>query len=645
MTLIQTIRLITKKLTIMKKRYYMMTLCVAVVMAACMLTSCTKEDTAMEPNIPTTPSTAYHMTMTLAAKGNAGTRSVDVDGHTAWQVGEQINMNYHIMKSNGEVYYDIPITITQVNSDGSAVAEGDVAVMENGTEIFFTYPYGNNRIYCDQKGTIEDVSAHYDIADGVGTAQVNGTKITFANPVSLKHKVSICRFVLSIGSMGGSGFEPSDEEFATLTIKTSNDYTYTITSDRVKAGGGTRGFMHGDEIYVAMEPITNQNLTFSVNGASATYKAATANGTLVAGKMYTNIPITLKRVATQTVVIPAGGSLTLNGDHINVSSGPAILCEGDATITLTGVSTAVTTAYGKAGIQAGPAGSTLTIQGSGSLTATGASDGAGIGSGESTTCGNIVIAGGTVTALGGNRSAGIGTGGNGSYCGDITISGGTVVAKGDPASTAARDSGGAGIGSGGGYRSSSDGTVCGKITITGGDVTATGGSGCAGIGSGTSYGCTSSHYFSSCGDIEISGGTVIANGGYQAAGIGSGVMDDVNNYKSTKCGNILISGGTVTATGGNHAIAIGSGKRVSGSVQFFCGTITITEGITKIVANNEYGPARPVGATNFGSACRSVTIDGVTYDNPYDVPEAETEKYPHLKLTNDGDQIYTIQPR
>lgn len=623
----------------MKKRYYMMTLCVAVMMAACMLTSCTKEDTAMEPNIPTTPSTAYHMMMTLAAKGNAGTRSVDANGHTAWQVGEQINMNYHIMKSNAKVYYDIPITITQVNSDGSAVAEGDVAVMENGTEIFFTYPYGNNSIYSEQKGTIEDVSAHYDIADGVGTAQVNGTKITFANPVSLMHKVSICRFVLSIGSMGGSGFEPSDEEFATLTIKTSNDYTYTITSDRVKAGGGTRGFMHGDEIYVAMEPITNQNLTFSVNGASATYKAATANGTLVAGKMYTNIPITLKRVATQTVVIPAGGSLTLNGDHINVSSGPAILCEGDATITLTGASTAVTTAYGKAGIQAGPAGTTLTILGSGSLTTTANSGGAGIGSSKEGSCGNIVIAGGTVTALGNaGGGAGIGCGGGqGATCGDITISSGTVVARGNISYP--EETGGAGIGSGNGTNS-----TCGNITISGGTVTAFGAEYCAGIGSGC---CRDSNVdnLAKCGNITISGGTVTATGGYYAAGIGSGYVNNNGGYFS-KCGNILISGGTVMPYGGNTGAAIGTGylKSIDGYYTYpFCGTITITENITKIQGATTAPRYIGLNGRGGGPNCGKVTIDGEEFPST-SVPYPYT--FTHLKLySTDGGNGFAITHR
>lgn len=426
-------------------------------------------------------------------------------------------------------------------------------------------------------------------------------------------------------------FQPVGEgetDVITFTVKDTNNKEY-IATKTAPAGG----FQNG-KFYTSTIELTDKTkvLSGNINISTIDY-AVIADGSTLTGTLSGNHEIS----------IADGASVTLNDVTLSSSAQAGIVCKGSATITLVGTNNVSSSKSGCAGIQAGSAGSTLTIQGSGSLTATGASGGAGIGSGQSTTCGNIVIAGGTVTASGGVRSAGIGSGGNGSYCGDITISGGTVVAKGDPASTAADDSGGAGIGSGGGYRSSSAGTVCGKITITGGTVTATGGSGCAGIGSGTSYDSDVYTEPSSCGDIEISGGTVIANGGYQAAGIGSGVIDGENtNGKYTKCGNILISGGTVTATGGLGAIAIGSGRLKSGSVLFYCGTITITEGITKIVANNEWGPERPVGTSTTGADCRSVTIDGVTY-KPIYVPEAET--YTHLKLTNDGHKIYTIEPK
>ena len=56
-------------------------------------------------------------------------------------------------------------------------------------------------------------------------------------------------------------------------------------------------------------------------------------------------------------------------------------------------------------------GETLTIDGTGSLTASSNGRGAGIGGGCKIDCGNIVINGGGITAAGGSNAAGIGSGG------------------------------------------------------------------------------------------------------------------------------------------------------------------------------------------------------------------------------------------
>jgi len=103
---------------------------------------------------------------------------------------------------------------------------------------------------------------------------------------------------------------------------------------------------------------------------------------------------------------------------------------------------------------------TLTILGSGSLTASSNGYCAGIGGGDGVDCGNITITGGTINATGGYKAAGIGSGIK-SSCGNITITGGTVNATGGDYA--------AGIGSGGGTDSSGYGTYyasCGNITIT-----------------------------------------------------------------------------------------------------------------------------------------------------------------------------------
>lgn len=257
------------------------------------------------------------------------------------------------------------------------------------------------------------------------------------------------------------------------------------------------------------------------------------------------------------ISIADGASVILKGVDIKGYNGEnykwaGLTCAGDATIILADGSTNTVNGFYKdyPGIFIAE-GKTLTIQGSGSLTATGGgatySYAAGIGGAKNIACGNIVIEGGTVTATGGGAGAGIGSGQD-SSCGDISISGAANV-------TAKGAGGGAGIG--GGNR----GTV-GAISISGtANVTATGGDNGAGIGSGNS-------------------GTV------------SGI--------------ISIEGGTVTATGGGktgHGAGIGTGYYGS------CGAIVIGSGITQVVATMR-GSSAHIGAGARGTS-GTVTIDGV----------------------------------
>ena len=133
---------------------------------------------------------------------------------------------------------------------------------------------------------------------------------------------------------------------------------------------------------------------------------------------------------SHTVTIANGANITLN----NATITGGIVCDGSATITLVGTNSVSVVQYNKAGIQIGGSGTTFTIRGSGSLTATGGSAAAGIGLGRtwdaSVTAGTIVIEGGTVTASG-DIGIGIGTVGNSQTAAidGISIKCGTVNAS------------------------------------------------------------------------------------------------------------------------------------------------------------------------------------------------------------------------
>jgi len=344
------------------------------------------------------------------------------------------------------------------------------------------------------------------------------------------------------------------------------------------------------------------------------------------------------------LMIAAGATVTLKGvTNTGITKAEKIAgieCLGDATIILEGTNS-VAGRENAPGIFI-PKGCTLTIQGSGSLTATGGTTsqtgassgligGAGIGGTTDISCGNIVIEGGTIKATGTGYSAGIGSGYGGS-CGDITITGGTITATGGNYA--------AGIGSGDTNKAA---VTCGNISISGSaQVTATGGSEAAGIGSGPAGDAANT-----CGAITISGSAqVTAAGGKYAAGIGSGIGNNYSNgdknytlYVSS-CGAISIEGGTIKATGSTYAAGIGSGYYGKFT------SISIGSGITSVTATSGGQYYAPIGKGEKDQGSGDVTIDNVTIDGGYDyspikhTPSATT----NLNWTLSGN-TWTLTPK
>ena len=220
-------------------------------------------------------------------------------------------------------------------------------------------------------------------------------------------------------------------------------------------------------------------------------------------------------------------NVTIEGVHSDWYQYAGITCLGNATIILKDGTTNTVNgnAGGYPGIQAGAAGKTLTIKGTGSLNASSGGSGAGIGGGYNIACGNIEIQNGNINATGGNNAAGIGGGGN-NY-GD-----------------------------------------CGTIVISGGTVNATGGNNGAGIGS-----C----WYGDCTGITISGGTVDATGGQWAAGIGCG------DYGT--CGYITIVNTVTRVTATKQSS--GSPQCIGAGNSGTCGTVTIG-GVVGAISTSPY---------------------------------------------------------
>ena len=315
-------------------------------------------------------------------------------------------------------------------------------------------------------------------------------------------------------------------------------------------------------------------------------------------------------------------NVTLDNVTINVDEGykygydpnayktaVSVTGSGNTNIELNGNNT-LTSGYGHAGLEHNKTddSGTLTIQDeknddgsakgsasdtTGSLTANGGIDGAGIG-GSDEHDGQVTITGGEITATGGNGAVGIGGGAGDKYAavggdGDVTISGGTITATGGSL--------GAGIG-GGAYGN-------GTVTVTDGDITAkaTGDYG-AGIGGG--YGAKpkpSGTLIGGNGTVTISGGTITeASGGYMAAGIGSGFQG---------LGTVTIEGDAVikNAQGGGAGAGIGSGTYGDSEI-LIRGNAVIENAESSA---NGAGIGSGQGTTSYGALVPSVgnvTIEG-----------------------------------
>lgn len=476
---------------------------------ALMMAACSSEDAALNNSPAQQQGRKVHFTATIAAPGgNAGTRTEytevtegDAAGtiNVAWKANDKIALIHNGTK-------DV-VTVETVNEDGSATITGDITVGTNDKAVTAYYPAAAIELNNDknpvpaaaytekmlaQDGTLSYIASNLDLRVGESTLAVDGDKATLASSVSLTSNTAIWKLTLQ-----DNAETPAALSATQVSVIKDGETPETLASTATLSTATST-------VYLAMPPMSESEATVAIKAATAdgTYIYVNSGLTLAAGKYYQS---TVKMAPAVTdlselkenyiaqdgdvltgtlegstqkykITIADGATVTLDGVTINgwndrvrtalesVVPWAGITCLGNATIILKDGKTNTVTGFyhDYPGIQVSSEG-TLTIKGTGSLTASSNGMGAGIGGGYGIACGNIKIEGGTITATGGSSAAGIGSG-SGGTCSDITISGGTVTATGG--------SNAAGIGSG--YNAD-----CGDIKITSGvtKVTATKGAG------------------------------------------------------------------------------------------------------------------------------------------------------------------------
>ena len=572
-----------------------------------------------ELDVPTPePVVEKTVTLTSTVGFEATTKALSAAGVKTFAKDEQIAIFYKQEGGTTAKVVSEPLTDADIREGGrkadftvtltSPAAGGAVryiypAAMANQTVVTSADPTDDTRTINlsnldSQDGTLPTLAANFDLAVYDGTL-TDGAALPAS--ATLQNRLAILE--LTVKNASGTSVNGSVTK---LSVYDGTNY-YRVS--RTPAD---------EPIYVALWPVSSdQTIAFCATDGTTNYRKSVTGKTLdrnniypvrlttaestgtalefVTGK-YTvqdgeTLSGTLLGTATiQTATTKKDGepiTVTLNGVDIScISLDPGINCQGNTNLVLAAGSVNHVTSnrvyYAGIFIKKDM---TLTISGSGTLTANGFDDsaedaedaedkgGAGIGGNTHSACGNIVITGGTITARGGKGSAGIGCGA---------------------------------------YDRIKEGySRCGNITITGGNVTATGGKLGAGIGSayvyyhkGATGNSSSTSASNQCGDITITGGTVTAEGGLKAAGIGCGYNSGRNDNFRAVCGNITITSGvtSVTATkGSNSPYSIGKGATNDGGQQS-CGDITI--GCT-LDSDGD-----PVGGTQY------IGIDGIS-DSPY----------------------------
>ena len=416
----------------------------ALTLVGAMMTGCSSSDDDSiidNPQQPVNTSKTVTLTTTVSMDGGASTRALTAEGVKTFAAGETMAVIYNNGTSTVKAVSHTLEAGDLIDGGRSATFTFDLETPDKGVAVTYIYPAAmansdgsiNYAALNSQNGTLATLASTLDLATYSG--DWNGASLPIA---TLANQLAI----LAITRKNADG---SSEITSAITGMTVSDGTnsYAVSPSSLST------------IYVAIQPVSDAAIEIAATDGTNDYTKSLAGKTYAAGNGYnvswrmTEVNIvdlsTLKNdyvaqsgdVLTGTlgeshqISIAAGATVTLDNVSINADGNwlddyAGISCQGNATIILKDGTTNTVKGFWDdyPGIHV-PSGSTLTIQGSGSLTASSNGLGAGIGGGKGISCGNIIIQGGTIVANGGNNAAGIGGGRNAS-CGDITITTGVT---------------------------------------------------------------------------------------------------------------------------------------------------------------------------------------------------------------------------
>ena len=374
------------------------------------------------------------------------------DKSTAWSAEESTEAWYVV---NGNVTIADRITVTGdvhlILANGCKLdAEKGISVTSGNSLTIYGQSGGSGQMIAGTAGIADDYNSGMEFYAGIGGDRGNNGVYAHGTITINGGTITAHGGVAAAGIGGGGGVSYNKETNGTITI---NGGTVNATGgkDGAGIGGGSQNNVAGGNIIIT--------------GGNVTAQGGEDGAGIGGGQLDSQTP---------------GRSVTISGGTVEATGGDRAA------------------GIGSGSSNANRSISSIKINGSADVTATGGVGAAGIGgSYEGKITGAIQIGGSAqVSATGGASDkndailaagAGIGSGGYGGKVGNITISGGTVEAVGGEGEDLGSSSGtssfsGAGIGSGGSPFTDSESN---PIIINAGTITAkAGGDGAAGIGSG-----------------------------------------------------------------------------------------------------------------------------------------------------------------